>query len=206
MYRALIFIGACLLPFVSAGPARAADEHRDRWEARPNALEIHAGFGTPVGYLGAMYDRVLWERWSAGFGLGVGSGRSGSSLHLAAGTRFRVIRFAGSAIYLGIDYSTGGWRSLDLEGRPPPGSRYGRESRNIVFAERVHWLQGSLGYELRTAAGFALRTYYGIAAMLNPDARRCADELSGRPCGAQADGFDGESIPVIGIAIGGATE
>src|SRR5688572_25334006 len=99
---------ALLVSLAVGGSARAMaeDQKADRWQSRPDAIEVHAGFGTPVGYLGLVYDRVLWSRWSASLGFGVGSGRTGGSLHLAAGTRFRVLSFIGKAVYLGVDYST----------------------------------------------------------------------------------------------------
>lgn len=193
------------LAVVASEPALAEDHEADRWRSRPDAVEVHAGFGTPVGYLGVAYDRALWSRWSAGLGLGVGSGRSGGSLHLAAGTRFRVLQLVGSAIYLGVDYSTGGWRRVEIPVTfIGSSSWYDRVTEPVVFAERIHWLQGSIGYEHRTASGVVLRPYFGIAFMLNPQSRRCVDEVTRQPCRSDRRDYTGDSIPVFGLALGGA--
>lgn len=189
-----------------ASAARADDDEApppDRWEAMPDALEIHAGLGTPVGYLGLAYDRVLWSRWSANVGFGVGSGREGGSLHLATGTRFRVFQDRGGALYLGADYSTGGFRYVGIDVTPGfPHSGGGTE--RVIFSERVHWLQGSIGIESRSASGAVFRPYLGLAIMLNPDSRRCVDEQSGRSCTTSFRDYAGDSIAVLGLAIGGA--
>jgi hypothetical protein len=203
--RAITALTIALLSSSVARTARGEDELSDRWQERPNAIEVHAGFGTPVGYLGLVYDRTLWSRWSASLGFGVGSGRSGGSLHLAAGTRVRALSFIGSAVYLGFDYSTGGWRYVEVPVVPDTSySPYERVTEPVVFAERIHWLQGSLGYELRTTAGVVLRPYFGIAFMLNPESRRCVDEVTRRPCLSGRRDYEGDVIPVYGLALGGA--
>jgi len=204
MTRAIAVMLAALSASASAHVA-AEDHAADRWQNRPDAVEVHAGFGTPVGYLGMVYDRVLWSRWSASLGLGVGSGRSGGSLHLAAGTRVRMLSFIGNAVYLGVDYSTGGWRYVEVPAVPNTSySPYERVTEPVVFAERIHWLQGSVGYELRTAASVVLRPYFGIAFMLNPESRRCVDEVTRRPCSSDREDYLGDVIPVFGLALGGA--
>jgi hypothetical protein len=206
MSRRVAAIAGLLVACASANEARANDEEprSDRWADMPDAIEIHAGLGTPVGFLGLVYDRVLWRRWSASAGFGAGSAREGGSLHLAAGTRFRVIQQdeRGTGIYIGIDYSTGGYRLTPM---PVVGLSKSSMSRpTIVYSDRVHWLQGSVGYEVRSASGGIFRPYLGLAFMLNPDSRRCIYEISETPCEVQRRGYEGDTIMVLGIAVGGA--
>ena len=196
------------LLLVLAGVAHA-DERADSmgegesaqsaWISRRTAVDLHIGIGTPVGYVGATLDYAVVERLSASFGLGLGSGREGGSLHLALGTMFRALQYEQQAVYIGIDYSTGGWASAASVATSEASIFYGTK----IFATRMHWLQGSLGLELRDAkSGFVLRPYVGIAAMLNPDSRRCVNEHTHAPCLLIEDDFGSTEIPVFGLALG----
>jgi len=111
----------------------------------------------------------------------------------------RLIQFARQAVYVGLDYSTGGWG--DIGGLGPPSSADPDDP--VIYAERIHWLQGSLGIELRSLkSGFVFRPYLGVAAMLNPGDRRCVLERSGGDCFLSQDDFSSSEIFVIGAAIG----
>jgi len=191
---------SCVMTLVCA---RAYADDRDLWQSRPNAVELHVGAGTPVGYVGLVYDRVIWGPLSASAGFGVGSERNASgSLQLAAGARARALHTRHDALYLGLDYSTGAWRDFGdpIGGLFPDHSR--EHVENVVYSERVHWLNALIGGEFRSQAGFVFRIYAGIGTMLNPGSRRCIEQVSRQPCRLSEDDYGDPSIPIAGLALG----
>lgn len=179
-------------------PVAARADEPSPWAQRRWALEVHAGFGTPVGFLGGFVDYALLEALSLEVGAGVGSGRYHETLHVAAGARVRLWAFGPARLYIGAAYSTGGFLSFDYSFIP---SHDG--TNTVVFAARAHWVQPSLGLEWRTRGGFTARIFYGLGFMLNPQDRICVFvERDGReiPCG---DSIMGDpAIQSIGGALG----
>jgi hypothetical protein len=171
--------GALAVLTVAGLCARARAEEPDNWERRPDAVELHLGAGTPVGYVGLVYDRTLFGPFSGSVGLGVGSAREGGSLQLAAGARGRVLHTAEDALYLELGWSTGGYRALDGTGGLFP-SHSTTSSEPITYAVRAHWLNVLVGGELRADGGFALRAYAGLARILDSGSLRCVDVAQGR--------------------------
>jgi hypothetical protein len=200
--RALLVLLSLALASTSSTVAADAP---DLWRERPTVLELHLGVGTPVGFIGLSLDHapVRWLSGSAGFGLG--SGRDGGSLHVALGGRARLFVSDTGAFYFGADYSTGEWilTDVDLSFVPAHGSSPEPQFEMTIYSNRMHWIQGSVGYEKRRESGLTTRVYIGAARMLNPSSRRCAIEPLLQPCvpAFQPD-FGSPVIGVVGLAVG----
>jgi hypothetical protein len=187
---ALCFVWTLFVPI-----AVAADEP-SAWRTRQWALEGHLGFGTPVGYFGAVLDYSPLEVLSVNAGIGMGSGRGHGTLHIAGGVRVRLGPLGTAQLYLATEYSTGGFSSFN------PVPQVHGSSETVVFASRLHWLQPSVGVEWRSRTGLAGRLYCGAGFMLNPGDRQCLFIVDGEdiPCGEDVMGASG--IGFLGGALG----
>jgi hypothetical protein len=70
----------------------------------------------------------------------------------------------------------------------------------------AHWAQLDMAYELRTARGFALRSSYGVAWMMNPGDATCEHD-DGTPIACDGPGqFEGvraeEPIFTFSVSVG----
>jgi hypothetical protein len=190
-------------PVAEANDFEAPEAQSSPWVTDPWALELHAGLGTPVGYLGVALDYSPLRWLSIDAGVGIGSGREGGSAHAALGARARLLRLGERRIYAGVDYSTGGWvaTSLDPVGGLAP-RHGGSEDSRVVYAKRLHWVQPAVGIEQRFASGALLRLYAGMAVLMNPDGLRC-EWRSGARC--EVDREDRQihrTFPFVGGAFG----
>jgi hypothetical protein len=73
-------------------------------------------------------------------------------------------------------------------------------------ADRAHWFQVDVSYELMTRSGFWLRAGYGAAWMLNPGDAHCELELSGTRVSCESGRVEGsapdEVLPTVTIVLG----
>lgn len=112
------------------------------WEARPLALEMHAGFGTPVGLFGGIVEYSLSPLLGIGAGLGIGvESFTGSTQHAALVGRLRPARGKNIALEIGVAYSI-----ADQYQRPAPFAR--TEYPEISSVDGLaHWAQVEFGFE-----------------------------------------------------------
>jgi hypothetical protein len=181
--------------------ARAETTSNTEFTSRPWAAYAVAGFGTPVGLLGAVGEYTFINE----FALAGGAGVSTAGLDLAVIANFRPLHWSranqAAAFSTTLAYSTGPWESFD----PDLGMSHREDAnREDYFVRRAHWLQFDLGFEGRSRGGFAVRLAGGLGWMLNPGAEECRRH-DGTHCdpepvhwGTQANA----PTPVVTLALG----
>lgn len=157
-----------LLSFPSAARARSPS-----WADRRLVLEGMAGFGTPVGVIGAVarVEPIPWLSLGSGVGVSLGgaeyAGLLLGRLPINDGPKWL------SALTLGGSYSVGGGYQYN----PNPScwvedcrDRWVDSAYEITDA---HWLGVELGSELRARNGLSLRGFVGLAKLTNPGSATC---------------------------------
>jgi hypothetical protein len=143
------------------------------WTDRRLVLEGMAGFGTPVGLVGAAL-RVEPIPWlSVGGGAGVSLGGAEYAGMLLGRIPLRADPDWLSALTLGGSYSIGG----SYHHNPNP-SCWVEDCRDrwvdsAYELANPHWLGVELGAELRARSGLSLRGFAGLAKLTNPGDVTC---------------------------------
>jgi hypothetical protein len=161
----------CALCVLAGAYAGAAELTVDAWEAHPVALEAHAGIATPVGALGVMVD-VAPASWVS---VGCGTGLSLGGLQLACMMRPRFVFKRNMGVHLGVGASMGPHEQGENTSLGALGAFTGVMSGMAHSAtdysqytwERAYWTNFEVGFERRLTGGLCLRSYAGLAHMLN---------------------------------------
>ena len=173
----------------SATAAAAADDDISAFEAKPTAVYLVFGLGTPAGWLGAEVERTLEPNWtiSAGGGWGL-SGPQGSAMtHLLLGESRRS-RFAVGAGISGGRYTRKEW-CIDGDAAPEK-------------TGSVAWGNLEVGGEHRFFSGFAVRYFGGYGHVIAGDLV-CEAPATSTSCGSLSKEA-GRDIIYTGVAVGGA--
>lgn len=194
------------------------------WTDRRLVLEGVAGFGTPVGVIGAIarLDPIPYVSVGGGIGTSIGGAEYAGillgRLPVDAGPKWLV------ALTLGGSYSVGGAYHYN----PNPScwiedcrDRWVHSAYEVADA---HWVSAELGMELRSRSGLSLRGFAGLAKLTNPSSVTCrnydraSNDWPVGPCTAplpdaarSQDGFfpdisgppgTPDVIWVLGVAVG----
>ncbi len=162
----------------------AQDDAADRWD-RNNLLEAHLGIGTPYGYAGVAYERVLVRYFGLVFGGGMGSAGPQAVAGIRARIPFGSVALGAELSWSGGPYDWSRCRAFCLDDY---------DTKHWDFA---HWVNVSPAVELRSAAGFNARLYMGLGELLNdPDV--CYDAHSDD----QECGGSGPTLFFLGFSLG----
>ncbi|HEX4336397.1 MAG TPA: hypothetical protein VH062_10825 [Polyangiaceae bacterium] len=176
----------------AAAPRPPDDVDVDPWMAHRFAIEAHAGVGTPVGYVGGIFEYGVSGLVAVGAGLGTGSGPySGSHLHAAVLARFRPVRGPHNAFSIGTAVSFGAFQTPFFSGDTTP----------VYEASWATFLQLDAGWEYRTTHGTLLRVALGFATLLNPGSVSCSPGPDG---GEGCKSVDLKTLPTLDLALGQA--
>jgi hypothetical protein len=134
------------------------------WATSLLALELQAGFGAPLGYLGAAVDYSPFP--ALAFNLGVGLG--GVGFQYAVSTRLRLPNASHWAPYVGAGLSAGAYQN-------PPGflfSSYdsGDTSNGGAYYhwDTAYWTNIEIGGESRSSSNVTFRAFLGLGLLMNP--------------------------------------
>jgi hypothetical protein len=171
-FAALVFVAVPSLAHAEVESATTvAAPERDRWTARPFALEIQ-GLGSTLGFVGAAVDVSPLSFLSVN--AGVGQGISGTQA--GAEARFRLRLTQGLALALGVGGSFGRHCvGATMNGLFDP-CHDGPEGANAYRWERAYWANVTFGIDGRTEGGFVYRAFIGGGRMLNPGSGTCLGE------------------------------
>lgn len=189
-----VLIATVLFGFVTSSTTANAQllgrkKGRSEWSIRPLSLDVIAGLGTPVGYIGGGVDVAPVNWLSVGAGMGESTG-----LQIAVWGGVRLVGNEHQALGLRAVFSTG-----PFEGAPWPNlgeNDYWRKVR------RAYWLSPEVGYELRTSGGFDFRVFGGGAVLLNPSDATCERNGALIDCADPLSGGRPNVVPYVGIALG----
>jgi hypothetical protein len=144
-------------------------ETKDRWTARPIAVEVHLSFfGSPTGNLGLMFD------WSPApwFSIGAGAGLGGSGPQVATAMRFRYIFTKEFAIALGTGLSAGKYDAEKFF-QPIFELDHPYTTRPVKVWNPAYWGNIELSFEFRVKTGIVVRPYAGHGWNLQPSGAKC---------------------------------
>ena len=167
----------------------------DVWDKRYQ-IAINAGFGTPIGFLGAE-AQLNASRY---FGIAVGAGASGDGPQVMFGVRPRIPLTDYLAVSLSGSWSIGPHTQEQnyLLGNDGP-EELPEFGRSWALAQ---WANLDLGVEARDVV--QLRAYVGLADLLNPRAFSCSGEDLVE-CEAKSPDYEPTDVyPYIGLALGAA--
>lgn len=149
-------------------PGLDPDQHALRpvdFTDSPFALALVLGFGTPVGLVGGTIDYSIDPHLALGGGAGVTLGGPEVTGLVRVRPEITANRDRARALVFQGAFSMARYRALDFGDEVPDDV--------VTGADRAFWLEGDIGYELRSKGGFAFLVAGGIASLLNPSALTC---------------------------------
>ena len=181
--------GVLALTLVLAASSRAAAADNDGsaspFESRPTAIYAVAGFGTPVGLVGAEVEEMILPNLSLNAGVGWGAANAPQG--------------AGMIRWLG-----GNQRAKFTIGAGISGGKYKYTDLSCFYdtcptkSGTVAWGNVEIGGELRSSNGFALRYFGGYGHIIAGD---LVCDPPATSCGPYYQN-DGYNLIYVGIAVG----
>jgi hypothetical protein len=165
-------------------------------------VEVQLGIAMPTGLVGAFIDYSVFPALS----LAVGGGTNLVGFEAATEIRLRAELTPGNALTFAGGYSLGPHRQSRATKLGFPSLFFGpmtsmgpSQFPSSYHWDVAHWMNSSVGFEMRKESGFSLRFFGGLAFLMNPADGRPSETANTQ----QRRAFErAETMSFAGIAIG----